>query len=178
MGFLSTIGKIGKGALGIATGGISSTIFDAIGAGASAGSQASASNRGTTLQALMDQDRMRLMAGQDQRAGESDTLRKLAQTAYLRSGGAHYGPTSTPAGMLPTFDFGPRPASPEQMTAAGSLEQELLKRQARGPMQLSDYTKQMKPGFFEKFGGILGAGASAFGVATAKKPNVMDTRDG
>lgn len=172
MSFWSTLGKIGAGVAAPFTGGASLAaipMIDAIGGAASAGSQAAASNRGTALQAMMDQDRMRMAAADQQRTGESDILKKLAQTAYLKSGGAQYGPTSTPAGMLPTFGFGPRPASAEQMAGASTLEQELQKRLTAPPMQLQDYASKMKPGFWEKFGGILGAGAGAYGAALKPK---------
>jgi hypothetical protein len=167
MSFWGALGKIGAGIAAPFTGGASLAAIpaiDALGAAASAGSQASASNRGQRLQALMDQDLMRMRAAGEQRTSESDAMKKLAQTGYLRGGGANFKPT-TPY----SYSFAPRNASGEQQQAASTLEQELLKRIAAGPMQLSDYSKQMKPGFWEKFGGIIGAGASAYGAASAPR---------
>jgi hypothetical protein len=154
------LGKLGKAALNIGTGGIGGSIIDAIGAGSSAASQASAQNRGARLQALMDQDQMRMAASRDNRESERDILKKLAQSAYLSSGGANFKPSTEY-----TYSFAPRAASKTQMDAAGLLEAELMKRLQAGPMKLSNYSKEMRPGFWERFGGILGAGASAYGAS-------------
>lgn len=161
------LGKIGAGVAAPFTGGASLAAIpaiDAIGAAAGAGSQASAQNRGTKLQALMDQDLMRLRVRDDQRTMERDALKKLAQTGYLKAGGSTFQP-STPY----SYSFAPRAASDAQKQAASTLEEELMKRMAAGPMPLSDYAQQMKPGFWEKFGGILGAGASVYGAASRRQ---------
>jgi hypothetical protein len=172
MSFWKALGKIG--AIGAApfTGGASLSVLpliDAVGSAASAGSQAAASNRGTRLQALMDADQMRMAAAREQRASESDILRKLAQTAYLRQGGSQFKPSTQYS-----YSFAPRAASAEQMRSAGDLERELLRRMVN-PMQLSDYGKDMKPGFWEKFGGIVGAGATGLSAAMQRRQDQPPT---
>lgn len=166
MSFWSALGKIGAVAGAPFTGGASLSaipVIDAIGAAAGAGSQAAASNRGTKLSALMDQDAMRMRAAQEQRTSESDALRKLAQAKYISDGGAHFKST-TPY----SYSFAPEAPGVKQHEAATLLENEMMKRLSN-PMQLSDYGKQMNPGFWEKFGGMFGAGASAYGGAMQKQ---------
>lgn len=166
MSFWGALGKIGAGIAAPFTGGATLAAIpaiDAIGAAASAGSQAAAQNRGSKLQALMDQDLMRQRFAQDQRTSETDAIKKLAQAKYLSQGGANFKST-TPY----SYSFAPTNASEAQMSAASTLEDELLRRMSN-PMQLSDYSKQMKPGFWEKFGGIIGASASAYGAASAPR---------
>jgi hypothetical protein len=180
MGFLSFLGKIAAPVASIAaapfTAGTSlSWLPAALGAGGAAlGSmgEASAQNRGERLAALLEQDKLRLLAEQDRRTSESDAMRKLAQTAYLRGGG--YQAPATPrtitlGGMqreLPSFGFGPRAASEAQMSAASDLERELLARLSGPGFQLSDYSREMKPGIGERLAGIFGPalGVTAVGM--------------
>lgn len=163
MSIWSTLGKIG--AIGAApfTGGASLSalpLIDAVGAGINGATQASASNRGTRLQAQMDQDRLQMDANHENRTAESDIIKKLAQANYLSSGGANFQGT-TPY----SSSFAPRAASPAQQQAARTMEAELLRRQAN-PMRLQDYSKNMNPGLWERLGGILGPAASAFGATS------------
>jgi len=144
----------------------------AIGAGGAAlsgASQASAQNRGSRIQALMAQDVARLRAEQERRESERDIMRKLAQTAYIGSGGyqAPASPRTITLGgaqmALPSFGFGPRGSSEAEISAAKSLEAELLKRLAGPGWQPSDYMKHAKAGKLESLGGWLGAGLGAYG---------------
>jgi hypothetical protein len=172
------LGKVGASVAAPFTGGASLAAIpaiDAIGAAAGAGSQAAASNRGTKLSALMDQDTMRMRAAGEQRTSESDALRKLIQARYISNGGAHFKPT-TPY----SYSFAPEAPGVKEHEAATLLENEMMKRLSN-PMQLSDYSKQMNPGFWEKYGGMFGAGASAYGGLTRKTQSPvmygMDTRE-
>lgn len=167
MSFWSGLGKIAAVGAAPFTGGASLSalpLIDALGAGAGAASQASASNRGTQAQLLMDQDVMRLRARDDQRTGETDAMRKLAQTGYLQRGGADFKP-STPY----SYSFGPQGATDAQKQGAATLEQELLKRLQGGQMQLSNYAQQAKPSIWERIGGIVSAVAPA--VSGAMRSN-------
>lgn len=147
MSFWSGLAKVGLNLLGV---------------GAGAASQSAASNRGTQLQALMDQDAMRLRARDDQRTGETDAMRKLAQTGYIQRGGANFKST-TPY----SYSFAPQGSTDAQKQGAATLEQELLKRLQGGAMQLSDYGKQMKPGFWERLGGFVAPIATGISGAMA-----------
>lgn len=163
MSFWSALGKIG--AIGAApfTGGASLAalpLIDAVGAGINGATQAAASNRGTRLQAMMDQDQLQMAANRENRTAESDVLKKLAQTGYLARGGAQFQP-STPY----SYSFAPQGASDTQKQAANTLEAELMRR-LQNPMRLQDYGKQMQPGFWERLGGIIGPAASAYGAAS------------
>ena len=169
MSFWSGLAKIGAVAGAPFTGGASLSalpLIDVVGAGAGAASQASASNRGTQAQLLMDQDLMRLRAREDQRTGEGDALKKLAQTGYLQRGGANFKP-STPY----SYSFAPQGATDAQKQGAATLEQELLRRLQGGQMQLADYSKQAKPSFWERLGGVVSAVAPA--VSGAVRSNSM-----
>lgn len=97
----------------------------------------SAQNKATKEQNQLQQDALQLQRERERRDTESDIFRKLAQTSYLKSGGAKGGPTTINYGgqqtTLPDFGFGARPASQEQMTAATELEKLLIER-LRAPM--------------------------------------------
>lgn len=162
MGWGSILGKIGAGVAAPFTGGASLMAIpaiDAIGSAAGAGSQASAQNRGSKLQALMDQDTMRMRLAGEQRMSESDALKKLAQAKYLSDGGAHFKST-TPY----NYSFAPEAPGVKQHEAATLMEDEMMKRLSH-PMQLSDYGKQMNPSAMERILGIVGAGAKGYAGA-------------
>lgn len=180
MGFWSKLGKglsIGGAALATGlTGGAATPLLgaalgaggiSALGAGLGAagsalskGSQASAHNRGVTIEALLAQDANKRAGAQDQRESESDIMKKLAQSGYLKSGG-YQGRTGM-AANLPSYGFGPKAATPEQMSAASTLEGQLMAR-LKNPAQTTDITKYTKPSGWEKFMGFGGALSSILG---------------
>jgi hypothetical protein len=88
-------------------------------------------------QVQLQQDALQLQRERERRDTETDIFKKLAQTAYLKGGGASEGPTTINYGgqqtTLPSYGFGPRAASDAQKTAATDLETLLLER-VRAPM--------------------------------------------
>lgn len=185
-GWLKSIGKIGAGIAAPFTGGASLAAIpaiDAIGAGAGAASQASASNRGTKAELLLDQNRdleQQLLAREaDKRAAQ----RQAYAAAMMGERGQSWSPLSRPAGV---------PGSYNGLTDASRGVSSELFNQAMARMKAPDmqaqsgvpayrnlaqdpeFLKTMKPGFWEKFGGILGAGASAYGAAS--RPPIGGTR--
>jgi hypothetical protein len=118
---------------------------------------ANAQNKLTKEQMQLQADALQLEREKDRRAAESDILRKLAQTAYLRGGGASMEPRSVMMGgqsmALPSFGFGPRPASQAQMDSASDLEKVLLERMT-APMVNPAEERKLKgiTGFMRAFG--------------------------
>lgn len=177
MGFWSGLGKVLGGIGGAVaapfTGGASlAWLPAALGAGGAAlgaMSGSAANNRGATIEAMLAQDRNRREGAQDQRSSESDALRKLYQTGYLKAGGATPGSGASAYG-LPSAGFGPRPASQAQMMGAKTLEMSLLDR-LNHPTETTDISKYTKPGIWERIAGIAGPGLTAAGeFANPKAP--------
>jgi hypothetical protein len=98
---------------------------------------ASAQGKASNKQVQLQQDALQLQRERERRDTETDIFKKLAQTAYLKGGGASEGPTTINYGgqqtTLPSYGFGPRAASDAQKTAATDLETLLLER-VRAPM--------------------------------------------
>lgn len=146
--------------------------------GFSSGEKANRVVQGNFTQAY---DRNMLQAQQDRNANESDALKKLYSTNYLKNGGSHFQlPTSLSLGgtshTVPNLGLGPLPASEAQQQGAKTLESQLLTRLAPGgsytPRPLSEYAN---PGLSEQIGnfGALGAGglgslANIFGNGSNK----------
>jgi hypothetical protein len=108
-----------------------------------AATNTAANNRTTSGNFAQQYDRNMLLAQQDRRAQESDALRKLAITNYLKSGGNTY--DASKAGIPYSYGFGPKGTSPAQQQAASSLEAEMLKRAtpegSYTPVPLDTYSK-------------------------------------
>lgn len=134
---------------------------------------AEANNRATTGNFTQSHDKLMLDAQQENRAQETDALKKLAQTGYISSGGSQFNPANVKlnSGSMPDFGFGPKPSTDDQKTGASTLTAQLLKRLAPGgsytPAPLESYTK---PGIGEKVGnygslitGGIGAARKLFG---------------
>jgi hypothetical protein len=181
MGFWSALGKIGKGALSIGTGGLSDVI-GGIGAGLSGASQASATNRGEQfggqldlMRLLMDRDKqyqdMAIARDQEGRTSASDAYKKLLSTAHL----LNPGPRPQLAGM---YSVAPRQASDAEVQGAGALQNEVMQRLLGGnplpqvdPRQITTNDAGvrvdpglLKSGLLEKIAGIAGPGLM-FGAA-------------
>lgn len=139
---------------GIGTGAKIAGLAGAAGSALSAKAKTDASNRGAKMEALLAQNQLNLQGAQNRRQQESDSLRKLAQAGYLKSGGHKYTP---PAGS-PAYGFGPRGASEAQMQAAANLETELLKRMQGGDYTPMDIMQHANPGLGERIAGLAGAG--------------------
>lgn len=124
----------------------------------SGGEQANRLVRGNQTQNF---DQLMLQAEAASRAAETDALRKLAVTDYLKAGGnAYQAPTITMQGQqkaLPTFGWEPKGVSPEVAGAASGLEGQLISRMQPGgtymPTPLDSYADR---GLGEKIGNIGG----------------------
>jgi hypothetical protein len=81
----------------------------------------------------------------------AQTARNFLHADYIAGGGSGNRPTNTQLG-LPTFGIGPQGSSPDAMAMAQRMKAELAKR---------DISGMKKPGFGERFAGILSA-ASPF----------------
>lgn len=111
-----------------------------------------------------DQNMLAAQTGRNQ--NETDALRKIAITNYLKSGGFKGGPGSIQLGgqtrTLPTFGGGPRPASEAQMSSAGTLENMLQQRLASGgsylPQPLESYAEPGKVENISRYGGTVASG--------------------
>lgn len=118
--------------------------------------------RGSMMQGY---DELNLGFDKQNLARESDSMKKLAQTAYLKSGGAKPLPTMGASGAIPDFGFGPRPSSAAQMQGASTLEGSLLKRLTpEGQLKPTDPNTYTKEGVGEKigkYGGLLTGGLGA-----------------
>ncbi len=98
-------------------------------------------------------DRTRLQGREDDRAQETDALKKLAQTSYISSGGAHPLPTQVNSGKLPDLGFGPAPASDAQKQGATSLQGTLQQRLSpEGQFQPVPFDSYAKAGIGENIG--------------------------
>lgn len=167
----SGLASLGGGAAAAATGGISAAGAASAGAGAlgavrtgsrllgaaQAGSrmlgafgESEAQNRGSQAELALARDRMQLDARQDTRVGESDALRKLAQTNYI----LNHKDTPLPPGAR---DYGFRqPVGDAQRQSAQVLQDTAQKRIADGGFQPQNYQDQYgKPGKGERLAGLL-----------------------
>jgi len=98
---------------------------------ASSFGKTAANNRGSQLNAGMDIDKLMLAQQQQQRAAETDALKKLSQTSYIMGGGNPYHPTSIPGlGTLPDFGFGPKAPTAAEVQGASTLQKTIQDRLA------------------------------------------------
>lgn len=132
---------------------ITSKGLDAAGKAVGAYGQTAADNRGTRLQAIMDQDALRLRAQEDNRAGESDAMAKLASANYIQN-------STAPAQVNPKYGYGPIAPSDAQKQAAALLQAEMLKRIQSGGYKPSDISGEMNPGTGERISNYVAPGLS------------------
>jgi hypothetical protein len=145
MGFLSVLGKIGKGALNIGTGGLAGTIMDIAGTGLGAISQAKATNRGEKLGGQMDLEQL-LMARESQGAGlQSDAWRKLLAAQRVVNPG--------PRPQLSPYSIAPRQATQAELTGADALTRDVLARLSGPQRPLAVDPKLLDPGLMEQIAG-------------------------
>lgn len=131
-----------------------------------------------------DYDTLMLNAQQGRNANESDAMRKLAQTSYIKSGGAQSGPRSISLGgqtrELPSFGSAARPASAEMKQGAETLQSMLLDRLKSGGSYQPTEPTYTKPGMAENIGSYGGAVAGGLGAMdsilhgdTGKQGNIL-----
>lgn len=120
-------------------------------------------------------NRMGIDAQTGRNQNEADALQKLQQTAYLGGGGNSFNAPSLSLGgrtiQTPDLGFGPKAATPEEMSGANALQGQLASRLGLGgsftpsntyqPTPLESYAK---PGLGEKISSGLGAGAGILGM--------------
>lgn len=136
---------------------------------------AEAANRGTTGNLTQGYDKLNLASQQDQRAEETDALRKLYATNYLQNGGFNAAKSSP----LPTIGIQPLPASQDQIQGAGTLAPQLLNRLTPGgTWKPTDPNSYLKPGTAENVAnygslitGVLG-GLGKGGVFNQNSGNI------
>lgn len=146
--------------------------------------QASAENRGTTLdaQALMTQlqqmadaqyNRDSLAREQEGRIGRDDAWKKLQNAQYVQTGTQNYtAPKVSIAGAsMPSFGFGPRAATDVERQGAMAMEAEVMKRLLEGnPLpQVTRREPEMdmrltKPTGAERLQDWLGMGLNGLGA--------------
>ena len=114
------------------------------------------------------------------RGFESDDLRKLQQTAYIKGGGANVSPMSimlnNQSRQLPSFaGITPQPKTAEEMAGAGKLQESVMGRIGQPThlptefkpsftYQPSDPNEYAKPGMAENIGSYGGALAGGLGA--------------
>lgn len=115
-----------------------------------------AQNRGSQAELALAGDQANLQANADNRTGESDALKKLAQSNYI----LNHQQAPLPAGAR-DFGFSQAP-SDAQKTAAQQLQDEMQKRIASGGFHPQDYSQYGTPGTGERLAGL---GSIAAGLA-------------
>lgn len=203
MSFLGTLGKIALGAGGAIaapfTGGASlaatlPSIIGAAGAGLGAASQASASNRGTQIDAALAQQREQDQQGQDYadqqqryenelinreaegRSAANDALKGVLRANYIKGRTSDYqGPRVLGGATLPTFGFGPKASTADEIAAATKYGADKAATINSGntiamptaPATVTPFTidpSLLKSGLLEKLGGLAGAGLQTYGA--------------
>ena len=89
-------------------------------------SQADSNNRNR-----YNYDELSLRAAANRRDDESDAIKKLSQTGYIKSGGAPFDASKIQLSggrSLPSFNFPRPPITDEMKTGAATLEEQMLKR--------------------------------------------------
>jgi len=198
MGFWGKLGNIAKGVgmgvAGAATGGILPAIIGGAGAALGSASQASASNRGTQMEASLAQEQVnqqrqrelfdQLMAReQAQQAGMKSSLRDAQHADYIiNTHPGDYKPatlqTSQGARTLSSFGFGPKAPGPGEQEAAYAVADQARQRLLNGgtltqaPVDRGEFQfdpKLLKAGGWEKLMGILGPGMQAYGTLAGRQ---------
>ena len=132
-------------------------------------STAQAGNRALRAGLTQNYDKIAMDAEQNRNKTESDALKKLAVTSYLKGGGANYQPPTISLNgqtrTAPAFSFAPKPASAEQIQGASDLQSQLMGRLKPGgtytPQPLSSYAN---PGVAEDIGNYGALGLSGLGA--------------
>ena len=177
MGFWSALGKIagdvggafiGDPLLGNQVG----SAFDALGKSSGNASQAMASNRGTKLGVMMDQnsalERELLAREQEKRSARDDAYRNAIRGSIAYN----YQPQATPAG-IPHFDVtGGTMGNPQAHSAGDELLKQSMNRLTQPDLQVNgggsmptyrnlaqdpEFQRALNPGAWEKFLGITSA---------------------
>lgn len=144
-------GKEGLGDLGKALGSFAET---------------EAGNRETTGDFTQAHDRLMMEAQREQRANEQYLMNQVGQTQAIKDRQA-YSPAKVTSGQLPSFGFGQKASSDAEKQAAGTLQEQVMRRLPPGgsysPAPLEGYTK---PGLGEKvgnWGSLVTSGLGFFG---------------
>ncbi len=167
-------------------------IAGGVGAAAGAASQSAAHNRGTRIDAGLEEEKANQLRQkqymdslvareQEGRVGANDAFKNVQRAEYL--GGAQ---GYTPKNGLPSYGFGPKAATANEQAAAQAMSSTALSRLQNGnpipevkdPGRYQIDPKNLNAGFWEKLGGIAGAGLTGYGaLATAagqNRPVIMD----
>lgn len=174
---LKGLGKVGAGIAAPFTGGASLMaipMIDAIGAGAGAASQASASNRGTKADLMLQQQgqlEQQLLARE---AEKRDAQRSAYRAAMAGDYAANWKPLTRPAGVP---SAGTQPMSQNAIDTGNMLYNQGRMRLGADDLNTRDsmsgmpayrnltndkeFKKTLSPGFWEKLGGIVGAAGPA-----------------
>jgi hypothetical protein len=165
----------------------------AAGAGLSGASEASASNRGSQLEAALAAEQINqlrqqqfqaaLMAREEaQRSGMKDSMRAMQQADYvINRHPGDYKPASIMSQgqqrQLPSFGFGYRAPGPGETEAAYAVADQARQRLLNGgtltpaPIDRGDFQfdpKLLKGSSWEKLAGLLGVGLTAAGSITGR----------
>jgi hypothetical protein len=137
-------------------------------------SESEAGNRQDNAGIMNNHGYLSLQAQQDRRANESDALKKIQQAGYIKSGGTPYDASKVQLSggrSLPSFNFPRAPITDEAKQAAGTLEQEMLKRVgpegSYAPPPLEKYTDRGALERATNYGSMAAGGwgaAKKFGV--------------
>ncbi len=132
-------------------------------------SQGEKADRGMRGDWTQNYDQLMLQAQHARERAETDALAKLANTNYIKSGGAPYKPASLTLGgqpqSLPAFGFGPRALSAAQHVGADRLERQMLDRlQPDGSYTPTNVDEYAKPGTMERIGSYGGAAIGGLGA--------------
>lgn len=125
-----------------------------------------------------EMNRMGLASQAGRNSNESDALRKLQQTAYMKGGGSSFVPPTISLGgqerTAPSFPgIAPRGMSPEEIQGASSLQGQVMDRLKPGgsftpsntyqPKPVEEYSK---PGVMEQIGSYGGVASGILGSLT------------
>jgi hypothetical protein len=125
-----------------------------------------------------EMNRMGLASQAARNSNESDALRKLQQTAYMKGGGSSFVPPTISLGgqerTAPSFPgIAPRGMSPEEIQGASSLQGQVMDRLKPGgsftpsntyqPKPVEEYSK---PGVMEQIGSYGGVASGILGSLT------------
>lgn len=131
-------------------------VLGAVGKAVGAATETQAQNRGNALEAQYRHDLVDLQGRQDNRAGETDAMKKLAQANYIQ----HWTQPTRPAN-LPTYGFAPQAPSDAQVSASKLLEQEMLRRLGPGgSFTATDPSQYTSPSGSERVGNYVGPALS------------------
>lgn len=188
MSWLSTLGHVVEGLVGITpkgstptttntTGNIISGLVSGIGSGLGAVSQASAQNRGAKLSAMMAQDNSQLQEQAQRNADIPNIMNQLRAANYVAAGGnPNFGkPITTASGHVFTPTPYLEPITDADKQAAQSEITQLTNR-LNTPPTYNNYSSVMNPSGTETATGWLGAlfGGLNNAKQTTQNQNYLD----